>query len=160
MPNTKIVATLGPASDSPDLLDRLLEAGVDVFRINASHASQQQTAERISAVRAAEKKHARFVGILLDLQGPKIRLGRFENGLCELCTGSAFTITVEPVLGTAERASTSYARFAKDVKPGDRILFGKYSGNEIKLLDEDYLILREDEIVGVLTHAGKAAGKQ
>jgi len=118
MPNTKIVATLGPASDSPGILHGLLEAGVDVFRLNASHGTQEKHAERIGAARAAAEEFGKHVGILLDLQGPKIRLGRFENGLCELCTGSAFTITVEPVLGTAERASTSYARFAKDVKAG------------------------------------------
>src|SRR5438046_10393137 len=100
MPNTKIVATLGPASDSPELLDRLLDAGVDVFRINASHATHEKTAERISAVRLAEKKHGRYVGILLDLQGPKIRLGKFAGGTCELATGTVFTITVEPVPGT------------------------------------------------------------
>src|SRR5437870_5050661 len=105
MPNTKIVATLGPASESPELLDRLLEAGVDVFRINASHATHQQTAERISTVRAAEKKHRRYTGILLDLQGPKIRLGKFATGACELATGSTFTITTEPVTGSCERAS-------------------------------------------------------
>src|SRR6185436_4906302 len=122
MPNTKIVATLGPSSDAPELLDRLLEAGVDVFRLNASHATHEKIAERISAVRQAEKKHGRFVGILLDLQGPKIRLGKFATGTCELNTGSMFTITVEAMLGTAERASTSYPRFAQDVKAGDRVL--------------------------------------
>src|SRR6267154_2259522 len=103
MPNTKIVATLGPASDSPELLDRLLEAGVNVFRINSSHATHEKTAERIAAVRQAEKKHGRYVGILLDLQGPKIRLGKFATGTCELSSGSTFTITVETVLGSPER---------------------------------------------------------
>src|SRR5436190_14178360 len=122
MPNTKIVATLGPSSESPELLDRLLEAGVDVFRINSSHASHAQTAERISAVRAAETRHGTYVGLLLDLQGPKIRLGKFENGTGELEAGAHFTITTEPVLGTCERASTNYARFAKEVKAGDRVL--------------------------------------
>lgn len=122
MPNTKIVATLGPSSDSPALLDRLLEAGVNVFRLNASHGTPEKNAERIAAVRQAEKRFGTYVGVLLDLQGPKIRLGKFENGTCELPTGCIFTITVEPLLGNCERASTSYARFAKDVKAGDHVL--------------------------------------
>src|SRR5947199_8058900 len=122
MPNTKIVATLGPSSDSPVTLERLLDAGVDVFRLNASHGTQQKTGERIGAVREATKKFGKHVGILLDLQGPKIRLEKFEAGGCELKTGTTFTITVEPVLGNCERASTGYARFAKDVKEGDRVL--------------------------------------
>src|ERR1700681_2182961 len=111
MPNTKIVATLGPASDSPSVLHGLLEAGVDVFRLNAFHCTQEKHAERIGAARAAAEEFGKHVGILLDLQGPKIRLGRFENGGCELCTGSVFTITTEKILGTCERASTGYERF-------------------------------------------------
>jgi pyruvate kinase len=122
MPNTKIVATLGPASDPPDVLRRLFEAGVDVFRLNASHGTQEQHAARIRAVRKLEQSRGKHTGVLLDLQGPKIRLGRFENGHCKLEAGCQFTITVEPVLGTPERASTSYARFAKDVKTGDHVL--------------------------------------
>ena len=122
MANTKIVATLGPASDAPAMLDRLLEAGVDVFRLNTSHSDQKQHAERILAVRRAAEKFGKHVGILLDLQGPKIRLQKFENGRGYLETGSKFTITVEPVLGNCERASTGYSHFAKDVKVGDTVL--------------------------------------
>src|SRR5881397_2436321 len=99
MPNTKIVATLGPASETPELLDRLLEAGVDVFRLNASHGPREKHAERICAARKAAEKCGKNVGILLDLQGPKIRLGKFENGVCHLETGDVFTITVEQVAG-------------------------------------------------------------
>jgi pyruvate kinase len=122
MPNTKIVATLGPATDPPGTLKQLLAAGVDVFRLNASHGEQDQHAARISAVRAAAKDMRTHTGILLDLQGPKIRLGRFENGGCTLAEGATFTITTEPVMGTCERASTGYTRFSRDVKPGDRVL--------------------------------------
>src|SRR5437899_1615943 len=122
MPNTKIVVTLGPATDAPGMLSRMIEAGVDVFRLNASHGSQDEHAARIDAVRAAARKACVHAGILLDLQGPKIRLGRFENGGCTLEAGSEFTITTERVLGTAERASTGYSGFARDVQPGDRIL--------------------------------------
>src|ERR1700722_11662185 len=122
MPNTKIVATLGPASDSPILLRRLLEAGVDVFRLNSSRGTQQRDAARILVVRPAAEEFGEHAGILLDLQGPKIRLGKFDGGCCELTTGSVFTITIESQLGNSARASTSYARFAKDVKAGDRVL--------------------------------------
>src|ERR1700676_172549 len=113
MPNTKIVATLGPATDGPGLLDQLIDAGVDVFRLNASHGAQDEQAARIDAVRAAARKAKVHAGILLDLQGPKIRLERFENGGCFLETGSHFTITTERILGTAERASTGYSKFAR-----------------------------------------------
>src|SRR5262249_36457842 len=122
MPNTKIVATLGPASDAPHALCQLLEAGVDVFRLNASHGTQEKRAENIRSIRAAGEKFGRHVAILLDLRGPKIRLEKFSGGCCRIETGQAFTITVEPVIGNTERASTSYARFARDVKPGDRVL--------------------------------------
>ncbi|HEY2013291.1 MAG TPA: pyruvate kinase [Bryobacteraceae bacterium] len=122
MPNTKIVATLGPATDGPGILNQLLSAGVDVFRLNASHGTQAEHAARISAVRAAAKEAGVHSAILLDLQGPKIRLGRFEGGGCVLSTGSSFAITTEPVTGTPECASTGYANFARDVRPGDRIL--------------------------------------
>uniref|UniRef100_Q01WK7 Pyruvate kinase n=1 Tax=Solibacter usitatus (strain Ellin6076) TaxID=234267 RepID=Q01WK7_SOLUE len=122
MPNTKIVATLGPATDAPGVLRQLLAAGVDVFRLNASHGAQDAHAARIDAVRAAAREAHVHAGILLDLQGPKIRLGRFENGGVTLVTDAIFTITTEQVMGTSERASTGYSRFAKDVKAGDRIL--------------------------------------
>jgi pyruvate kinase len=122
MPNTKIVATLGPASDSPDVLRSLLSAGVDVFRLNASHGVWEDHAKRIELVRKTAAECGKHTGILLDLQGPKIRLGIFQNGTATLKTGQRFTITTETVTGTAEAASTGYAQLANDVKPGDRVL--------------------------------------
>ncbi len=122
MPNTKIVATLGPASESPEKLRELIEAGVDVFRLNASHGEWANHARSIVNVRAAALACGRYIGILLDLQGPKIRLGRFEGGSCVLQTGERFIITTETVVGTCARASTGYPDFAKDVKAGDRVL--------------------------------------
>src|SRR5215208_7089704 len=122
MPHAKIVATLGPATDGPGTLRQLIAAGVDVFRLNASHGTQDEHAARIAAVRAAAAEAGRHCGILLDLQGPKIRLGKIAGGFCHLPAGSAFTITTRPLLGTCECASTGYADFARDVKPGDRVL--------------------------------------
>jgi pyruvate kinase len=122
MRNTKIVATLGPATDPPEKLQRLFEAGVNIFRLNASHGTQDDHARRIQAVRQIALEGGFNVGILLDLQGPKIRLGTFENGGCVLEEGSIFTITTHTVIGTPEIASTSYTDFARDVKPGNRVL--------------------------------------
>jgi pyruvate kinase len=120
--NTKIVATLGPATDAPGILQQLMEAGGNVFRLNASHGTVADHAVRIAAVRAAAAGLGLHAGILLDLQGPKIRLGKFENGGCTLSAGARFIITTEEVLGNTARASTGYAKFAGDVQEGDRIL--------------------------------------
>jgi len=122
MRNTKIVATLGPASGSPDVVRQLLEAGVDVFRLNASHGTQAGHGDRIRQVRALAAGLGIPVGILLDLQGPKIRLGEFEAGTVRLEPGASFTITTAAVAGNAGRASTGYPEFARDVRPGDRVL--------------------------------------
>ncbi|MBC7928236.1 MAG: pyruvate kinase [Bryobacteraceae bacterium] len=119
---TKIVATLGPATDSPDQIRKLVDAGVDVFRLNASHGVQEDHARRIQMVRQVDQETGIHLGILLDLQGPKIRLGTFEGGGAALATGSQFRITTEVVTGTPERASTTYKDFFRDVKPGNRVL--------------------------------------
>ena len=136
MPNTKIVATIGPATDGPGVLAQLLSAGVDVFRLNASHGTQVEHQARIAAVRAAAREAGLHVAILLDLQGPKIRLGRFENGGCTLAAGSRFVITTEPSVGTPERASTGYLKFARDVQAGDRILLAD-GAIELRALESD-----------------------
>lgn len=120
--NTKIVATLGPSSQGPDMIRRLVDAGVDVFRLNASHGNAEDRVERIRQVRAVAAELSRHVAILLDLQGPKIRLGRFENGGCHLVEGQPFFLTTDDLVGNASGASTTYADLVKDVKPGDRIL--------------------------------------
>lgn len=119
---TKIVATLGPSTDSEQVLRKLFEVGVDVFRLNASHGTQQDHARRIEAVRAMAAEFKSYAGILLDLQGPKIRLGRFKKGPHLLRDGAEFTITTEPVEGEEHIASTNYSEFARDVKPGDPVL--------------------------------------
>src|SRR5712691_11913313 len=113
MPNTKIVATLGPASDSPLVLAQLMAAGVSIFRLNASHGSREQATARIQAVRAVAEERRAHVALLLDLQGPKIRLGKFDREDCLLETGVEFVITTEPLLGNGDRASTTYQHFAQ-----------------------------------------------
>ena len=122
MANAKIVVTLGPASESPDIVAALLQAGAQIFRMNASHGPWEQHRQRIETVRAAEKLTGRSAAILLDLQGPKIRLGTFAEGKCLLQTGASFTITTKDLLGDENRASTTYPHFAQDVRRGDRVL--------------------------------------
>jgi pyruvate kinase len=114
----------------------MIDAGVDVFRLNASHGSQDENAGRIDRVRSAAREAKSHIGILLDLQGPKIRLGRFENGGCNLEAGTEFTITTEKVLGTCERASTGSSMFARDVQEGDRILLAD-GAIELRALHSD-----------------------
>jgi pyruvate kinase len=147
MPNTKIVATLGPATDAPGVLNQLLEAGVDVFRLNASHGTQEENEARVAAVRCAARGAGVHGGILLDLQGPKIRLGKFQGGACTLADGATFTITTEPIIGNCEKASTGYARFAEDVKPGDRILLAD-GAVELRALATDGVAVRTEVVAG------------
>jgi pyruvate kinase len=155
MPNTKIVATLGPATDAPGILDQLLAAGVDVFRLNASHGTQAEHAARIAAVRAAAGAVGSNAGILLDLQGPKIRLGRIEGGGCTLRAGNIFTITTEAVTGDCETASTGYANFANDVQPGDRILLADGTV-ELRAVASDGVRVRTEVVTGgpIADHKG------
>ncbi|HBY59260.1 MAG TPA: pyruvate kinase [Solibacterales bacterium] len=146
MPNTKIVATLGPSSDSPEVIRGLFQAGVDVFRLNASHGTQEDHVKRVKLVREIADEMKIAVGILLDLQGPKIRLGRFEGGRAHIATGGVFTLTTEEVLGNAEIASTSYVDFAKDVREGDRVLLADGSV-ELRVLETDGVAAAKLEVV-------------
>jgi pyruvate kinase len=141
MRTTKIVATLGPASDSPERLKKLFDAGVNVFRLNASHGTQEDHARRIQAVRQISAETGLHVGILLDLQGPKIRLGTFQNGGCALEDGALFTLTTQPVEGTSEIACTTYPDFARDVKPGNRVLLAD-GALELEVLSTDGIAAR------------------
>lgn len=147
MPNTKTVVTLGPASDSPETVRNLLRVGVDVFRMNMSHGTQEDHARRIRTVRAVAAEMGIDAGILLDLQGPKIRLGTFENGRVELETGQKFTITTEACVGNQERACTSYADFAKDVREGDRVLLND-GAVELRVLSTDGIAAECEVVAG------------
>ena len=147
MPNARIVATLGPSSDSKETMHQLLDAGVNVFRINASHGTTEQHGVMVCAVRTAASEAGVYAGILFDLQGPKIRLGKFENGGCTLAAGSGFTITTEPLLGNCDRASTGYAAFARDVKPGNRILLAD-GAIELRALASDGVAVRTEVVHG------------
>ncbi len=125
MRRAKIVATLGPASSDPGTIDKLLELGVDVVRLNFSHGSPEDHAEAIDRVRAASRRLQRAVAVLQDLQGPKIRTGPLQAGKAgvEVRTGSEIVITTEAeVPGDETLVSTTYPHLAEDVRPGDRLL--------------------------------------
>jgi pyruvate kinase len=118
----KIVCTLGPATDPPERMRALVEAGMDVARLNFSHGEHADHAGRFHAVRAAAEASGRNVATLADLQGPKIRLGRFADGPVVWATGERVRITVEDIEGDHDRVSTTYKNLAQDVKPGDKLL--------------------------------------
>ncbi len=138
---TKIVATLGPSTDSDAVMRSFFEAHVDVFRLNASHGTHDDHGRRIKKIRELAAEFKRHAGILLDLQGPKIRLGTFREGPQFLRDNSIFTITTEQLEGTAEIASTSYADFSRDVKPGDAVLLADGS-IQLRVIDNDAVAAR------------------
>jgi len=121
---TKIVATVGPASESEEMLLALAKAGVNVFRLNFSHGDHQEHLVRLERIRKNNKEHNLNCAILQDLQGPKIRVGQMEGGNAgvELIAGNKFIFTNETVIGNAERVSTPYKGMYQDVKVGERIL--------------------------------------
>jgi pyruvate kinase len=115
---TKIVCTIGPASESVETLKKLMEAGMDIARLNFSHGTYEEHGARIRNIRQAAKEVGKTVGIMLDIKGPKIRTGLIENGEVELREGSTIILTTEEVLGTAERVSISYEGLPEDVSEG------------------------------------------
>ena len=120
---TKIVATLGPASSSPELLERMIVAGADVVRLNFSHGSAQDHLDRAAMVRDVARRAGKEVAIMADLQGPKIRVGKFEGGKVELEAGAKFILDgATPELGTVERVGLDYKGLPRDVKAGDTLL--------------------------------------
>lgn len=131
MRRAKIVCTLGPASSSPERIGELIDAGMDVVRLNFSHGSHEDHARVLATVRTEAERRGRAVAALLDLQGPKIRVGRFAEGQIDLRPGAPFTITTDPeVVGDVTRVSTTYGGLVRDVKVGDQLL-----------LDDGYLSL-------------------
>jgi len=119
---TKIVATVGPASNTPQMLAALIDAGVDVFRLNFSHGTHESHGQTHQAIRAAEARAGRHVGVLADLCGPKIRVGTFEHGGIDVADGAAVTVTVREVVGGPGLIPSEYPALARDLKPGDRVL--------------------------------------
>jgi pyruvate kinase len=119
---TKIVATVGPASADPDVLDQLIEAGVDVFRLNMSHGDHEFHTNVFRDIRTLAARRGRQVGVLADLCGPKIRTGKFRDGMIRLAAGEKVTVTTREVTGEPGLIPSQYTELAKDVKAGNRIL--------------------------------------
>ena len=118
---TKIVATIGPASESPDMLERLIRAGLNIARLNFSHGDFSGHAEHIARIRAAAQTTGRRVAIMADLPGPKMRVGRIEPEPIQLLPGEPFTLTTEDVVGNQRRVSMSFERLPRVVKPGNQL---------------------------------------
>lgn len=122
MRRTKIVCTIGPASESPEMVRQLLAAGMDVARLNFSHGSHAEHKRRINTLRAVAQEMGRPVAIMLDNRGPEIRLGTFRGGRVNLQEGDIFTLTTEPVTGDRTRAFVNYPGLVRDVQPGQIVL--------------------------------------
>ncbi|MFB0919904.1 MAG: pyruvate kinase, partial [Oscillospiraceae bacterium] len=140
MRKTKIICTLGPATDDGKTLKTLIQSGMDVARFNFSHGTQEEQLKRLNDLKALREELGIPVAALMDTKGPELRLGLFEGGSAMLKTGSAFTLTTEECLGNSERSHVNYEGLPGDVKPGDRILLDdgkisllvkKVSGKEI-----------------------------
>ena len=135
--STKIVATLGPASSEREILTRMIAAGVDVVRMNFSHGSAEEHLARAELVRAVARTMERTVGIMCDLQGPKIRIGKFEKGKVTLNKGDVFVLDAEVLLGNQERVGLDYKELPRDVSPGS-----------VLLLDDGRLVLDVQKVQG------------
>ncbi|KQY86114.1 MULTISPECIES: pyruvate kinase [Roseateles] len=139
---TKIVATLGPASNTPEILEKMIRTGVDVVRLNFSHGKAQDHIARADMVRAAAERVGKSVAIMADLQGPKIRVGKFENNKIELVPGAKFILDADRTeLGNQDIASLDYKELPRDVKPGDTLL-----------LNDGLLVLTVDHVRGAQVH--------
>ncbi|MGE7774642.1 pyruvate kinase [Chitinophaga sp. NPDC101104] len=149
---TKIVATVGPASDTYEKLLELVQAGVNVFRLNFSHGSHEDKLRIINYIRQINKTEPYNVAILADLQGPKLRVGEIENNALPLKTGDILTFTTEKCVGTMERIYVSYHDLPRDVRPGQKILLddGKIE-TVVKEITPDNLIKAEVLLGGVLS---------
>jgi pyruvate kinase len=155
MKRTKIVATLGPASSSAEVIEEMVLAGADVCRINFSHGSYDVVLDQIKSIRAINKKLGTHTAILADLQGPKLRIGVVENNGVDLVAGKEVIITTTECIGTAERLYITYPQFPKDVKAGESILI-----DDGKLLLKVISTNGADEVKAVVSHGGVLSSKK
>ena len=152
---TKIVATLGPASSSPEVLERMLRAGVDVVRLNFSHGKAQDHIDRAALVREVAARAGKEVAIMADLQGPKIRVGKFDGGSTQLQAGQSFILdAATSELGNHERVGLDYKDLPRDVKPGDTLLL---NDGLIRLTVE---AVRGEEVVTTVVIGGELSNNK
>jgi len=152
---TKIIATIGPASSSEDVLTEMIIAGVDICRLNFSHGDHEELQKIIDLIRSVNLKHNLHVCILCDLQGPKLRLGDMENGSDKWNVGDLVTFTTNKVLGTAAKVYITYPQFPKDVKAGEKILV---NDGALELLIENTNEL--DEVKARVTMGGIVSSRK
>ena len=145
---TKIVATLGPASSDPDLLEQMIRAGVNVVRLNFSHGKAQDHIDRATLVRSAAQRAGREVAIMADLQGPKIRVGKFADGKVQLEAGAKFVLDASRTeLGDLQGVGLDYKELPRDVKPGDTLL-----------LNDGLIVMTVDAVRGEQVHTTVKVG--
>jgi len=138
---TKIVSTIGPASSDLDTLTHMIRAGVDVVRLNFSHGKAQDHIDRANMVRQAAANCGREIAIMADLQGPKIRVGKFENGKIQLENGAKFILDAACTLGNQDQVGLDYRELPRDLKPAD-----------VLLLNDGLIVLTVDKVVGSAIH--------
>jgi pyruvate kinase len=144
---TKIVATLGPASSSEEVINRMAEAGVDLVRLNFSHGTAQDHIDRATLVREIAARHRRPIGVLCDLQGPKIRIGKFEHNKIQLAAGDKFILDAECKLGSQTRVGLDYTTLPAEVETGT-----------VLLLDDGRIVMTVEEVRGTSIHCVVNAG--
>ena len=147
MRKTKIVATVGPSCNEPEMLKKLILAGVNVFRLNMSHAIHENVSRLVTDIREIAAEVNRTVGILMDIQGPKIRVSTFEEGQVELKQGDVFSFDHDSAPGNQKRISTTYETIYKDVKEGDSILLddGKM---EVRVISVEDSVVKTEVVTG------------
>ncbi|MDO5135881.1 MAG: pyruvate kinase [Eubacteriales bacterium] len=154
MRKTKIICTLGPATDQEGVLEELIKTGMDVARFNFSHGSHEEQKERLDRLKELRERYDRPIAALLDTKGPEIRLGCFRDKKITLKEGQLFTLTSQEVEGTQERVSVSYKNLYKDVKAGDHILI------DDGLIDMEVQEVTEGEIACKVVNSGQVSDRK
>jgi pyruvate kinase len=148
---TKIVATLGPASSDRSVISNLFAAGADVFRINMSHTTHERMRELVAAIRTVETEHARPIGVLVDLQGPKLRIGRFADSTATLIKGHSFALDADAAPGDATRVHLPHAEIFRAIEPGHVLLLDDGKIRLVATAVDDKRIMTRVEVGGKLS---------
>jgi pyruvate kinase len=151
---TKVVATLGPASSDRAVIAKLFMAGADVFRINMSHTSHERMRELVTTIRSVEREHDRPIGILVDLQGPKLRLGAFADGAAEIDSGQTFILDTDPAPGDSRRVQLPHPEIFAALKPGDALLI---DDGKLRLVATE---VSANRIVATVETGGKVSNRK
>ncbi|NLC06706.1 MAG: pyruvate kinase, partial [Syntrophomonadaceae bacterium] len=154
MRRTKIVCTIGPASQSVEILEQLINEGMDIARLNFSHGTHEEHLLRIEAIRQAMANTGRRVAIMLDTKGPEIRTGNLAKDTINLIEGEQITLTTEDILGDETRLSISYRGLPQDVKPGNMILIAD------GLIGLKVLRVQGTEILCEIAHGGEIGSRK